>query len=304
MEIRALGPGAGFGWLKEGVNLGRNNPKAIFGGAALMLLLVLLPAMCLGVAVGISGAAKVGVAAMVSMVVVLAVAMILLVTALMVGFLRLIDNVENGRPAGASDVFAGFRDFGTTLRAIGFVLLLAIVQNLLLVLVISLLAPDFGSWYLQNLQTSMHGADQSQAAALPSGFAMAMSVVWVLGLFFYAVQALGLGQIVLRRRGMFGALGDGVVGAAKNLLPLLVMLLTLVVACIIAGIAIVLVVMLVAFLAKLVGTWLGVVIAVPLYIAFLLALYVVMFGVMYAIWRGILGDSDAPAATPGTGIEA
>ena len=40
MGTRALGPGAGIGWLKNAVNLGRDNPKAIFGGAALMVLVL------------------------------------------------------------------------------------------------------------------------------------------------------------------------------------------------------------------------------------------------------------------------
>lgn len=263
---------------------------------------ILALAMVFGVGVGISAAAKVGVTGMVSMFVVLVLPMMLLVTLLTVGFLRLIGNVENDRPAGASAVFCGFRDFGTTLRAIGFMIVLAIVQNLLLALVISLLAPDLGSWYLQTLQASMHGTTQAQPAALPTGFALATTMVWVLGLFFYAVQALGLGQIALRGRGVFGALADGMVGAARNLLPLLVMLLVLVAVGIVAAIAIVLIVLLVALLSKLVGAWLGVVIAIALYIALLLMLYVVMFGVMYTMWRRILGDADAPA--PGPGLEA
>lgn len=299
MEIRALEASAGLGWLKDGVNLGRNNPKAIFGGAALILVSVIALAMVFGVGVGISAATKVGATGMVSMLVVLVLAMLLLVTALMVGYLRLIDNVEHGRPARAIDVFSGFRDFGTTLRAIGFVLVMAIVQNLLLALVVSLLAPDIGSWYLQFLQASLHGAAQPQPATPPSGFLLATSAIWVLGLFFYAVQALGLGQITLRGRGVFGAIADGVVGAGKNLLPLLVMLLVLVVACIVAAIAIVLVALLVALLAKFVGAWLGVVIGIPLYIALMLMLYVVMFGVMYAMWRRILGEADAAAPRPG-----
>ncbi len=299
MEIRKLEASAGLGWLKDGVNLGRNNPKAIFGGAALILVSIMALAMMFGVVAGISGAAKVGMVGMMSMIVVLVLAMMLLVTTLMVGYLRLIDNAEHGRPAGATDVFSGFRDFGTTLRALGFVIILAIVQNLLLGLVITLLAPDFGSWYMQLLQASMHGAAQPQPPALPAGFALATSMMWGLGLFSYAVQALGLGQIVLRGRGVFGALADGVVGAGKNLLPLLVMLLVLLAASIVAAIAIVLIVLLVTLLAKFVGTWLGLVIAIPLYIAFLLMIYVVMFGVMYAMWHGILGDADAPAQSPG-----
>ncbi len=299
MESRKLEASAGLGWLKDGVNLGRNNPKAIFGGAALILVSIMALAMVFGVAAGISGAARVGGAGMMAMVVVLMVAMMLLVTTLMVGYLRLIDNVEHGRPAGASEVFNGFRDVGTSLRALGFVIILAVVQNLLLVLVITLLAPDVGNWYLQLLQTSTHGAAQPQPPALPAGFALAASMMWALGLFSYAVQALGLGQIALRGRGVFAALADGVVGAARNLLPLLVMLLVLMAASFVAVIAVVLVVLLVTLLVKFVGAWLGVVIAIPLYIALLLMIYVVMFGVMYAMWHGILGDVDAPAQQPG-----
>ncbi len=302
MEIRKLEASAGLDWLKDGVNLGRNGPGAIFGGAGLILVSVMALAMLFGMAAGISGAAGIGAAGLLPMMAVLGLAMMLLVTTLMVGYLRLIDDVEHGRATGATAVFAGFRDMGTTLRALGFVLLLAIVQNLLLVVVIAMLAPDLGSWYLQLLQASAHGAAQPQPPALPAGFALAMSVMWALGLFGYAVQALGLGQIVLRGRGVMGALADGVVGAGRNLLPLLVMLLVLVAASIVAFIAIALVVVLVALLAKLVGAWLGVVIAIPLYIGLLLMVYVVMFGVMYTMWRRILGDADAtgqwPAHTP------
>ena len=45
MTTRSNGPLAGFGWLKRGINVGYGNPKALFGGAAFLLLLCLLPTL-------------------------------------------------------------------------------------------------------------------------------------------------------------------------------------------------------------------------------------------------------------------
>jgi hypothetical protein len=157
-------------------------------------------------------------------------ALMSLMATLMVGYLRLLDAVESGRPARAADVFAGFGDRRAILHAIGFMLLLMVVQNLLVVGLISLLAPEFGSWYLQSLQMSMSGVAQPPPTALPSGFGMAMVTMWVIGIFCYAVQAIGFGQIALRGGTIGSALSDGVSGAAKNLLPLLVLFLAVIAA--------------------------------------------------------------------------
>lgn len=294
MGTRALGPGAGIGWLKNGVNLGRRNPKAIFGGVALMILAFALPIAVFCLAIAGMDVAKPGSAGFFWTILILVLAFIPLMSAFAVGFLRLIDKVENERPARASDVFAAFRDPGAVLRVIGLIIVLAVTQYLLLGLMLGALAPGFGSWYLHNLQASMHGTPQGNAG-LPSGFGLGISIAWLVGLVFNAVHALGLGQIALGGRGVFRAVGDGVVGAMKNLLPLLVMFLTLVAAMIVLALALILLVMAVALLSKLLGAWLIVVIAIPLYLAFALAMYVVMFGVMYYMWRDICGD-DSPFA--------
>lgn len=295
MTTRALGPGAGIAWLKQAVNLGRNNPKAVFGGAALLLLTIVVLAIGLSVLVGLLQAAlKPGPGGSMALGLVVMVPILLLLAALMVGFLRLIDAVENGRDARASDVFAAFRDTGTSLRAIGFVVLLAIVQNVLIVALVGLLAKGVGSWYLQNMQASVAGAAQAPMTSLPDGFGIAFIVVLVISLFGYAVQAIGLGQIALRRSSVGSALADGVSGAAKNLLPLLVLAVVVVAACIVLALGIALLAMLIGVLAKIAGVWLAVVLGVPLYIAAVVAMYVVMFGVMYSLWRDVSGDGEAP----------
>ena len=295
MTTRALGPGAGIAWLKQAVNLGRNNPKAVFGGAALLLLAVFVLAIGLSVVVGLLQAAlNPGPAGAMGLMLVVMVPVLLLLAALMVGYLRLIDAVENGRDARAIDVFAALRDTGTSLRAIGFVVLLAIVQNVLIVTLVGLLAKGVGSWYLQNMQASMAGATQAPMTSLPDGFGIAFIVVLVISLFGYAVQAIGLGQIALRRSSVGSALADGVRGAAKNLLPLLVLAVVVVVACIVLALGVALLAMLIGVLAKIAGMWLAVLLGVPLYIAAVLAIYVVMFGVMYSLWRDVSGDAAAP----------
>jgi hypothetical protein len=294
MTTRALGPGAGIGWLKQAVNLGRNNPKAVFGGAVLLLLAVLLLAIGLTVLVGLLQAAlNPGPGGSMALALVVMVPILLLLAALMVGYLRLIDAVENGRAARASDVFSAFRDTVTSVRAIGFVVLLAVVQNVLIFALIGLFAKDVGTWYLQSMQASMSGATPAPMTSLPDGFYIAFVVMLVISLFGYAVQAIGLGQIALRRSSIGSALADGISGAAKNLLPLLVLAVVVAVAGFVLLLAVGLLVMLVGVLAKIAGAWLAVVLGVPLYLAALVAIYVVMFGVMYSVWRDVSGD-DAP----------
>ncbi len=295
MQTHAVGPGAGWRWLMQGINLGRNNPKAIFGGAALLLASVLVLAIGLSLLVGLLQVAlKPGFGGSMALGLLLMVPILLVMAGLMVGYLRLIDAVEGDRPANATDVFSAFGDLPTSLRAILFVLLLTIVQNALVFGLIALLAADVGSWYMQNLQASMAGAGQPPMTALPNGFGIAFAVVLLISLFGYAVQAIGLGQIALRRRSVAGAFADGVGGAAKNLLPLLVLVLLTIAAGLVLALLAFLLVMLIGVLAKIAGVWLGIVLGVPLYIVTILVVYVVMFGVMYSLWRDVCGEEAAP----------
>jgi hypothetical protein len=112
----------------------------------------------------------------------------------------------------------------------------------------------------------------------------------VLGIFMMGFYSISLGQVALRQRSVFGAIGDGLIGALKNLLPLLVFAVSLVLVWIVAAIAIVIVAALLALIGKLVGAWLVFALIVPLYIAVLLMMFTVMFGVMYHLWRDVCGD--------------
>ena len=56
MTTRAMGPLAALGWLKNAVNLGRNNPKAVFGGAALLLVTAVVATLAVGLLSGLVAA--------------------------------------------------------------------------------------------------------------------------------------------------------------------------------------------------------------------------------------------------------
>lgn len=290
MATRAMGPLAGIGWLKNAINLGRGNAKAVFGGAAILLGLALLPTVItlplqMGLDPGIAG-----------LVAIMAVSLLtsLLLVPLMGGYLRVIDAAENGRPARAADVFSAYRPGGGALRLIGFALAMLVVYVVAVAAILAVAGTGILSWYMQAITASQQGgADPAALQQLPEGLGLAVALGSVLWLFMSGMYAIGFGQVSLGRRGTLAALGDGVVGSLKNLLPLLVMALAALVAMLVLGIVLVLVAMLLGLVAKLGGTWLLVVIAVPLYLAFLLALYVVMFGVIYHLWRDVCGDGGA-----------
>lgn len=288
-------------WLKRAFDLGRINPKAIFGGAALLLAVLLLVTLGGSVLMAMVAVMKPAGAIAVLASMLFTGALMALMAVLFVGYLRLLDAVEQGRDANVMTVFSGVGDRATTLRAIGFMLVLMLVQNLLLFGLVALLAPEFGSWYLK---VAVAGAGQTPPTALPSGFGTALALLSVIGMFSFAVQAIGLGQIALRGRSVGAALTDGLLGAARNLLPLLVlfvlMFLATVVLFIVAGVLI----LVVGLLAKLVGAWLLVLIGIPLYVAFMVGLMVVMFGVMYYLWRDVCDDGLPPLPSDGDAFEA
>ena len=303
MTTRAMNAMAGFDWLKNGINLGRTNPKAVFGGAALLLVGVIAATFAGGLLAGVLLAMLgSGITGMAVAFLVVALPVLVVMGMLMVGYLRLVAAVESGRPAGAFDVFGGFTDRATSLRVIGFVLLLQLAQYALMIGLLSAFAGDVIEWYMQLIQASATGATPD-LAGMPEGLGIAYLVMGVLGLVFFGIQSVGLYQIVLRGRGVFNALGDGFAGTFKNLLPLLVLMVAYVVALIVVVIAAVLLVLLVGLLAKLVGAWLGLVIGAVLYVAFLLACCVVAFGVMYHLWRDVCSGDDL-AAVPADALTA
>ena len=291
MSIRAMGPMAGFRWLMNAINLGRHNPKAIFGAAGLSLLLMLVPSV-LTMPLQMGGTPGGG-----RMVAVLVVSMLLglLLTPLYGGLMSVIDAAERGRPAKATDVFVPYRTGGGALRMIGFAVGMLVVYAILGVVVVAIAGTGIVHWYMDILAAQAAKTAPTALQQLPAGFGTAMALFTVFWLLLMGVYAVGFGQVALAGRTPLAALKDGFIGSLKNLLPLLMMAIGMCVGVVAVLLALVVLVGIAALLAKLVGMWLLFVLAVPVYIAFVLVLYVVMFGTMYFMWRDICGGSDTSA---------
>jgi hypothetical protein len=287
MTIRVVPATASVGWLRRALNLGRDNPRAIFGGAVLLLVAVLALATVMALATGIAawmtrpdGVLVRGLSMSFGL------AMTALLATLIVGYLRLIDAVEQGRPVNATAVFAAVKTPVLAARAVLFMAALMLAQNLLLVVLVGLFAPDVGNWYLQLLQTPAAGAE------MPAGLGMAFVLVWLVSLLAYGVQAIGLGQIALHEQRVGVALLEGISGTVRNLVPLIGLSVLAVAVALVLAIVLVIAAMLAGVLGKLLGTWVMALFALPLYVAFVVILLVVMFGVMYYAWRDICGEGQ------------
>lgn len=219
----------------------------------------------------------------------------LLIVPLYAGYLQVIDAAEQGLPARARDIFKPYRQ-GEALRLIGYGLAFMVVYVAILGIIIVATRGGIASWYMQVLTAQAN--HQPPPMALPDGFGIAMALLMVLGLFMMGFYAISLGQVALGRRDVLGAIGDGMIGALKNVLPLLVFAVSLVLAWIVVLIAFVLIALLLVLLGKLVSLWLVFVLIIPLYTAMMLMMFTLMFGVMYHLWRDVCGDDAVTGMAP------
>ncbi|WP_017460277.1 hypothetical protein [Dyella ginsengisoli] len=289
MTTRSRRASAGFGWLTRGFSAGFRHPKPLWGGAAILLAAVVLPSLvtlpirlhAIHAGVPVSPMTSVAWTA-------LSMLIGLLVIPLYGGYLQVIDAAEYSRAARIRDIFSPYRD-GSALRLIGFGLAALLIYVAMFALLLVAAGGGLLHWYMQALTM------QAQQLPLPHGLGLFVALGAVFFLFFTGFYAIGLGQVALSRRGVFASIGDGLVGAVKNVLPLLAYALGGLLALIGVAIVLIFVVMVAVLLGKLVGAWLMLVISIPLYIAFMMTIFMAMFGVSYHLWRDVCGTDDAPA---------
>jgi hypothetical protein len=286
---------AGFGWLTRGISVAFRHPKPLFGGAALVMVAVMLPSLVTlplnlnAIATGTPmSPATFGWLMAISMLVGL------LIVPIYAGYLQVIDAAERGLPARALDVFRPYRE-GDALRLIGYGLAIMALYLIVFAAIIAATGGGLVAWYMQVMAAQ---ASHLAPPALPGGFWTAMAFFMVLSLFMMGFYAVSLGQVTLNRRSVFGALGDGLNGALKNLLPLIMFAVGIVLAWIAITIVFMILVFFIVMLGKLAGAWLTIVLLVPLYLALLLAMITWMFGAMYHLWLDVCGHDVVPEAAP------
>lgn len=301
MTTHATGPLSGLSWLKRGVNLGRHNARAVFGAAAILMFVALLPSI---VQLAVLSLLKPGENGAIIVAAVSTLLSIVILSPVIGGYLRLIDATEHGRPAVATDVLAPFRQGGDAGRLIGFGLLMTISYLVIALVLIGLFGEGLVAWYgkMVDLQQSSGGkVDPAQVPAMPEGTGSLLGLGSILFLLLSGVYAIGFGQIALGHRTMRSAILDGVIGTAKNLLPILLLAVVVVLASIPIGVILLLVLGLITLVGNMIHPALSMALLLPLYFAMTIVLYVVMFGVMYYLWRDVCGQGDVPVHGPPAG---
>jgi hypothetical protein len=293
---------AGFEWLKRGCNVGAGNSRAVFGGSALWMLACLLPTLMQlplqfeGLRAGAQLTPR-----LLTLIWAASGLVGLLLIPVTVGYLRVIDASERGLPARARDIFQPYLR-GEALRLIGYGLAMLALDVAVFGAVLVAMGGGVFRWYQQlAIAQANH---QAPVVALPSGFGATVVLLAVTGLFLLGVRAVALGQIALGRRSVFQAIGDGLSGAVKNVLPLVVFAFSLVVALLIFAILIILLAGLLTLVGKLVGTWLVLLLVIPLYIAVMVGLGAALSGMMYYLWRDVCGGGDDHASAVAQSIAA
>jgi hypothetical protein len=306
MTTRTVGAGHGWKWIVQGVNVGRANPRAVYGATAIVALLAIIPNVLqalLQVTLGLDASTQIMVMGVTSLV------SIAVYPLLIGGVLRVIDAAEHGRPARPGDVFSTFTG-GNAGRLIGFGVLMGALYIATFYALVSAFGEGVVDWYMEILTMSQEMGGQSAPGAPadlplpPAGIGPLMALAIFFGVYYATVYAVGLGQVALGDRPVLQAFTDGLGGALRNVLPIVVAAAIAMAGGFALMLAFAMVVTLIGLVASLVHPALAALVVLPLYLILLLVLYIVMFGAMYAMWRDICGqpsDAAVDGPTPGAG---
>ena len=304
MSTRTMGPGAGWSWLARAVNLGRSNARAVIGAIALVAALALVPSI---VQMGAQSALGGQPDALLTVIGLSTVVSLVVFPLLIGGALRVIDAAERGRPAEPTAVFDTFRAGQGGGRLIGFGLLMTALYLLVFGVLIGSFGQGLPEWYAQVMQLTIEaGGRPLQPADIPeppSGLGTVVALGLLLGLFLSGAWAIGFGQVALGGRGVLEAVREGLAGALKNLLPIIVLTVLSVAGLVVLVLVVALVGGLLMLVGGLVHPALGMLLVAPVYLGMILLMYVVMFGVMYHMWRDICGEPVEPPPLPGDQVE-
>jgi hypothetical protein len=206
-----------------------------------------------------------------------------------------IDAIERGQPARARDIFGAYRN-GVAKPAILFSLAMLVVYFSVFAIGLFAAGPGIRDVYLNMLSA---GATSAPPAVDPEaleggGMVRLFGVVFALMVPVVGMWAIGFGQIAIGRRGVREAISDGVAGALKNLLPMVILGIALIIGGLILMLLFGIVLAALSAIANFVHEYLAFALLVPLYLAFVMGLYAVMFALAYFFWR----DVCAPNADP------
>ena len=295
MTARSVSMAAPFRWFMKALDAGRRQPRALFGGFALLLAVGMVPSVLQLAAQAVfpasPGALMVAYGAVIGL-------SLVLMPPLSGAAFRLLHDCETGRPAAATDLFNGYRDREFAVRMVMTALLLMAAYLAVFALLFTVVPGKefFSELFARAAATPPGGQpDMTGMPPLPPSF-----LLWLLAASAFLVvlgnaYMLAFAHAAMAGQGAVGAVGGGLAATLRNLLPLVGFFIVAMIVGFVLLLVFALVVGLVAGLLGLVSPVLAMAVVVPLYLMLMLVLYVVMFGFYYHAWREIFGEvADGP----------
>ena len=292
MTARSVTMAAPFRWLMKAFDVGRRQPKALFGGFALLLAVGLVPSVLQALAQALAPGAMGVVYALVIGV------SLVLVPPLSGAAFRLMHDCETGRPVAATDLFNGYRDREFAVRMILTSLLFMLAYVAVLALLITVVpGKEFFAEMLARFAAAAPGVepDLTNLPPLPPSFLLWLLAAAGLAVVLGSAYMLAFAQAALAGHGPAAALAGGLVATLRNLLPLVGFFLVASIVGFFALLLVALVLGVIGGVLGLVSPLLAMLVVMPVYLGLVLVLYVVMFGFYYHAWREIFGE---PVAMP------
>ncbi len=303
MSPSTVGMAAPFRWLRKSLDVGRRNPKALFGAIALMIVVVAaisLAQMFLQVVAKPSPTGMMVLMALVTLVNWVA------LPPLMGGLFRVVDATDRGLPASASDVFNAYgRGQGGKRMVLTSLAYSLVYLGIVALLLLTPLGQFFRDYFAIAMATPVGGEpDMAALQALmettsPATFLWLPVVAIVMATWLHA-SMLALATAALRDVDVATSVVAGALAALRNFLPLLGFALVLSVAGFFAVLVVGLVLGLLLGLLAMASPVLMLLVMFPLMFLVMLGVYAMLFAFYYHGWREIFGLADEPAP-PTTG---
>ena len=299
MSVKIVNLGSPFRWLAEAVLLARAHPRVLFGAAAYLLLVALLPTLLQLMA---------GSAIQSSVMVRTVLQVVFTLTALVVlppmtgGLYRLVHELHHGRPGKASDVFAVFQEGSATRRLI----LSNLAFMLVMIVAIVGLAFAFGGQELLGYFSAISALKPgtTELPPVPPGLLPLIGVMGLLMVLINTAKELATMQVALAGRDPATAIGQGFKAAALNFGALLLFFVPVAILAFIAATVLVLVLALLATALTMLHPMIAALLIMPVSLAIGLVAYSLIFVFFYQAWLDTLAEGESTlAAAPEHQIE-
>lgn len=291
-QIRKVPVRQGLEWFLHAVNLGRRNPRAVFGASLLSMCTLYLVALVLVIPAALMIEGKTAdITQVLTALVPMFLAVLFLLPVLLGGLMHVIREAEAGRPVRAIDLFAPVRQRKAgALAALGLIQIVLVVFGAVLAGVLA--GSDYWSAYMDAVRGALSGAVPVMPE--PNHPALMAFAQLVFNYFSYAVMLLSIPLVLFSGASLSDAARDSLRASVRNVAANLLAALLFVVALFLSAVVVMLLALLVSSIGALFHAAVGALLGFVVYMVYGAAVLVVLVGGSYLAWRDTFTE-EAPS---------